>query len=363
MAHRIFNFNAGPSALPLDVLKIVQEELLDYRGTGMSVMEISHRSPEFDEINESAIKLFRQIAGLPDNYHVIFVGGGASTQFAMVPMNFLPEGGTAAYVDTGSWSSKAIKEAKMIGNVHLAGSSKDKNYGFIPPVGGFDVPAGAAYLHLTSNNTIFGTQYHEWPDAGDIPLVCDMSSDIFSRRLDYSKFSVIYAGAQKNLGPSGVTVVVVKDDMLARCKDGNPTMLDYRTHTGKKSLYNTPPAFGIYIVKLVLEWLVANGGLAGIEKINFAKKERIYQLIDLHSDYYKGTAEPSSRSWMNITFRLPSEELEKKFIAEAKTAGLGGLKGHRSVGGIRVSNYNAMSLEGIEKLAEFMESFKTDNPA
>jgi len=361
MAHRIINFNAGPSTLPLDVLKIVQEELLDYRGTGMSVMEISHRSPEFDDINNSAIALTRELMGLDDKYHVLFLGGGASTQFAMIPMNFLPEGKTAAYVDTGSWSTKAIKEANGIGKVHLAGSSKDDGYSRIPKTSEMDIPADAAYLHITSNNTIKGTQYHEFPSIKGIPLVCDMSSDICSRQIDYSKFSLLYAGAQKNLGPSGATMIVIHDDLLKQCKDGVPTMLNYRTHAEKKSLYNTPPAFGIYLVKLVLEWIKNQGGLAAVEKVNRAKQERIYQMIDLHPDYYKGTVAKDSRSWMNITLRLPSEDLEKKFIAEAKAAGMGGLKGHRSVGGVRASMYNAMTLEGVEKLVAFMEAFKKAN--
>jgi len=359
MAHRVYNFNPGPATLPLAVLEIVQRELLDYKGTGMSVMEISHRSPEFDEINEAAISLTREVFGLGDNYHVLFVGGGASTQFACVPMNFLSEGQTAAYVDTGSWSSKAIKEAKLFGNVHLAGSSKEANYNHIPKE--IEVPTNAQYLHLTSNNTIFGTQYQSFPEVGNIPLVCDMSSDIASRKLDFTKFSLIYAGAQKNMGPSGVTMVIIRDDMLAKCKDGIPTMFNYKTHAEKKSLFNTPPSFSIYIVKLILEWLKNMGGLAAIEKVNLAKKERIYQLMDLHPDYFKGTAEKDSRSWMNLTMRLPNEDLEKKFIAEAKAAGFVGLKGHRSVGGIRVSLYNAMPLEGAEKLAEFALDFKKKN--
>ena len=359
MANRIYNFNAGPATLPLEALEIVQQELLDYRGTGMSVMEISHRSPEYDDINDSCIALFREILGLDDSYHVLFMGGGASTQFALIPLNFLGEGKTAAYVNTGAWSKKAIKEAKAIGNVHLAGSSEDSNFNYIPT--DLDIPSDAAYLHVTSNNTIFGTQYQQFPDAGNVPLICDMSSDIASRRHDFTKFDMIYAGAQKNLGPAGVTVVIIKQDLLDKCADGNPTMFNYQTHAAKKSLYNTPPAFPIYIVKLVMEWVKKQGGLEAVEKANFAKKERIYQLIDKYPDYFKGTVRPDSRSWMNITLRLPSEDLEKKFIADAKAAGMGGLKGHRDVGGVRISMYNAMSLEGVEALAGFMEEFKKDN--
>ena len=359
MANRVINFNAGPATLPLDVLKIVQQELLDYKGAGMSVMEISHRSKYYDQINDEAIAIFREVLGLDDSYHVLFMGGGASTQFALVPMNFLAKDKTAAYVDTGSWSSKAIKEAKLFGNVHLAGSSKETNFDHIPT--DIDFPDDAVYLHLTSNNTIFGTQFQSFPDAGNVPLVCDMSSDIASRVHDFTKFDLIYAGAQKNLGPAGATVVIINDKMLAKCADGNPTMFNYKTHADKKSLYNTPPVLSVYIVKLVMEWIKAQGGLAGVEKANIAKKERIYQLIDLNPDYFRGTVKPDSRSWMNITFRLPSEELEKKFIAEATEAGLSGLKGHRSVGGIRASIYNAMSKEGVDKLAQFMEDFKKAN--
>lgn len=361
MANRVFNFNPGPSTLPLDVLKIVQEELLDYRGTGMSIMESSHRSPEFDEINNTAMALFHEVLGLNDDYHVLFVGGGASTQFAMIPMNFLNPGQKAAYVDTGTWSSKAIKEGKLLGEVHLAASSKDAEYTFIPKVSDIQYPADAAYLHITSNNTIKGTQYHEFPDTGKVPLICDMSSDIASRQLDFNKFSLIYAGAQKNLGPSGVTVVIIRDDLLAKGKEGLPTMLSYKTHAEKKSLYNTPPAFGIYIVKLVMEWIKNQGGLAGIEKINREKKDLIYNVIDSNPDFYRGPVRKDSRSWMNITLRLPTEDLEKKFIAEAKEAKFVGLKGHRSVGGVRVSLYNALPLEGARKLAEFMENFKKNN--
>lgn len=361
MTARVYNFNPGPATLPLEVLQQAQRELLDYRGTGMSVMEISHRSPEFDEINNSAMALTREILGLGDNFKVLFLGGGASTQFAVIPLNFLPSGKTAAYVDTGSWSSKAIKEAQKIGKVHIAFSSKDEKYKRVPKPSEIDLPSEAAYLHVTSNNTIFGTQCHKFPDSGNIPLICDMSSDIASRRLDFSKFSLIYAGAQKNLGPAGVTVVIIREDLLAVCPDNLPTMFSYKTYAEKNSLYNTPPAFAIYMVKLVLEWIKEQGGLEAVEKVNISKKERVYEVMDNNADFFRGTVEPDSRSWMNITMRLPTEELEKKFITEAKSAGFVGLKGHRSVGGIRVSMYNAMPLEGVEKLAAFMMAFKKAN--
>ena len=358
---RVFNFNPGPAAIPLEVLKTIQGELLDYRGTGMSIMESSHRSPEYDEINDGTISLVRELCGLDESYHVLFMTGGASSEFALIPMNFLDEGQVGAYVDTGSWSAKAIKECEIQGKMHLAASSKSENYKRVPKLDEIKYPDNAAYLHITSNNTIKGTQWQWWPDTGKVPLVCDMSSDIMSRTLDFTKFSLFYAGAQKNLGPSGVTLVVIKDDLLQKAKGGLPTMFSYKTHAEKKSLYNTPPAFGVYVMKLVLEWVKKQGGLFGMEKLNTAKKERIYQVMDLYPDYFKGTADPDSRSWMNITMRLPNEDLEKKFISEAKAAGFIGLKGHRSVGGIRVSLYNAITLEAAEKLADFMESFKKKN--
>ena len=361
MAKRVFNFNPGPSVLPLSVLEKAQAEMLDYCGTGMSVMEISHRSADYEAINNSAMALIRELMGLGENYKVIFMGGGASTQFALVPMNLLYDGKTAAYVDTGSWGNKAIKEAKLFGNVHVAASIKDQNYKRIPKMNEIKYPSDASYLHITTNNTIEGCQYSEYPDTGSVPLIADMSSDILSRRADFSKFSLIYAGAQKNLGPAGVTVVIIRDELLAKCKPGIPTMFNYQTHAKENSLYNTPPAFAIYIMKMVLDWIKNQGGLQAVEKVNQAKKDAIYNLMEKYPDYFKGTVDKDSRSWMNITLRLPSEELEKKFLAEAKPAGFIGLKGHRSVGGIRVSLYNAMTLEGASKLAEFMEAFKKAN--
>jgi len=361
MANRVFNFYAGPATLPLDVLKIAQAELLDYRGTGMSIMETSHRSPEYDEVHQAAMSLAKEVMGLGDEYKVLFLQGGASTQFALVPLNFLGAGRTAAYVDTGTWSAKAIKEAKKIGNVHVAASSEDADYTYIPKPADIDCPGDAAYLHITTNNTVRGTQYHELPDAGGVPLIADMSSDICSRRMDFSKFSLIYAGAQKNLGPSGCVMVVIKESLLDKCNDGLLTMFDYRTHAEKDSLFNTPPTFAVYIIKLVLEWIKARGGLEALEKVNAAKKDAIYEMIDASADYYTSPVERPSRSWMNVVFRLPSEELEKKFVAEAVEAGMMGLKGHRSVGGIRASLYNAMPLEGAQKVAQFMEDFKKAN--
>jgi len=360
MSQKVYNFNAGPAILPKEVLLKAQKELLDYHGIGMSVMEISHRTKEYEEINDSATALFRELMGLDDSYKLLFLGGGGSTQFAMLPMNLLPKDRTATYVETGTWAEKAIKEAKRFGTVHIAASSKDKNHSYIPKLNGSDVPADSVYLHITSNNTIFGTQWHEFPKVA-VPLVCDMSSDILSRRLNFKDFSLIYGGAQKNIGPAGVTIVIIKDDLLAMCSDAIPTIFNYKTHAAENSLYNTPPVFPIYIVKLVLEWMKEKGGLAVIEEQNRAKQEVIYDTIGQNSDYYFGHAQKDSRSWMNITFRLPTAVLEEKFAKDSKAAGFIGLKGHRSVGGIRASLYNAMPLEGAEKLAEFMQKFRRTN--
>ena len=356
MAHRVFNFNPGPSTLPLSVLEKIQGELLDYRGTGMSIMESSHRSPEYDEVNESAIALTRELFGLSDDYHVLFLTGGASNQFAMIPMNFLKKGRTASYVDTGSWSAKAIKESQNIGETHVAFSGKAGEYKHIPSDAELDVPDDAAYVHITTNNTIKGTQFHHTPKV-QAPLIADMSSDIGSMRRDHASYAMIYAGAQKNLGPAGVTLVAMRDELLQQSNDALPTVLNYKTQAGKKSLYNTPPSFPIYVMNLVLQWVKDQGGLETVQKVNAQKKDLVYGMIDAHPEFFRGTVEKDSRSWMNITLRLPDEELEKKFITEAKAAGLVGLKGHRSVGGIRVSLYNAMPLAGAEAVRDFMQEF------
>jgi phosphoserine aminotransferase len=338
----------------------MRDELIDYKGTGMSILETSHRAAEFEGVLAETKALVRSIAGLSDDHHVIFLGGGASLQFAMIPMNFLEAGKSADYVNTGEWSKKAIKEAKMLGTVNVVASSEDKNFGYLPKSLSFD--KNAAYAHITSNNTIFGTQWQQIPDTGSVPLVCDMSSDMFSRTRPFSKFAMIYAGAQKNLGPAGVTMVIIHKDFAAKAKKGLNTMLSYTTHIEKDSLYNTPPAFGIYMVKLVLEWVKEQGGLAAIEKVNDQKQKLLYSTIDNSNGYFRGTVEKSDRSWMNATLRMRDEELEKKFISEAKKAGFVGLKGHRSVGGIRVSMYNAFPLAGIEKLVGFMGDFRKANP-
>ncbi|HNR68680.1 MAG TPA: 3-phosphoserine/phosphohydroxythreonine transaminase [bacterium] len=358
---RVYNFNPGPCTLPLSALEKCQAEFLDFHGTGMSIVEASHRSKDYEAVHNDAQKLLRTLMNIPDDYQIIFLGGGASLQFCMVPMNFIPAGRSADYVITGAWAKKAYKEAALVAKAHIAASSEADHYTYIPKAESYDRDPQAAYLHVTSNNTIYGTEWQSYPDFGTTPVVVDMSSDILSRRVDVSKFSLIYAGAQKNLGPAGVTVVIIKDNFAKQANNGLPTMLSYRTHIDNNSLFNTPPVFAIYLMKLVLEWVDAQGGLKAIESLNRKKAELLYSAIDSSEGYYRGTAKPDSRSWMNATLRLPDEEREQKFIAEAKGQGLVGLKGHRDVGGIRVSMYNAMPLSGIEKLVQFMAEFKRKN--
>lgn len=358
---RAFNFNAGPSALPLEVLQKAQAELVDFKGTGMSVMELSHRSAAFEEVHNEAIANLRQLYEIPENYEVLFLQGGASLQFSMIPMNFLSEGQKASYIQTGAWSEKAFAEAKLFGTPVEAASSKNNNYKNIPALSDIQIAEGSAYLHLTSNNTIFGTQWKTFPTTGDLPLIADMSSDILSKKIDVSNFAMIYAGAQKNLGPSGVTVVIIRKDFLEKANSAIPTMLKYATHSKNNSLYNTPPTFGIYMLGEVLKWVKAEGGLEAIEQRNEEKAKYIYDAIDNSNGFYYGHATEDSRSLMNITFRVADEELEKKFLAEAKTAGFVGLNGHRSVGGCRASTYNAVPVETCKALADFMVKFQQDN--
>ena len=352
-----YNFNPGPAVLPQEVLKKAQSELLDFNGTGLSIMEISHRSKEFESVINTAEAKVRTLLGVPANYSILFLQGGASLQFSMVPMNLL-KGGIADYIYTGEWSKKAIKEAKLNGTVHIAASSEDSHFNSIPEIYSFSPEA--AYVHLTSNETIGGIQWTRFPDTGKVPLIADMSSDIFSRAIDVQKFGLIYAGAQKNLGPAGVTMVIIRNDLVEQSADNLPTILSYKTHAKEKSLYNTPPCFAIYIVKLVLDWIESKGGLKAIEAANNEKAKLLYDMIDSTS-FYRGTAAVPYRSKMNVTFRMGSEELEEKFIAEAKKGGFIGLKGHRSVGGCRASIYNAMSLEGVRELVRFMEKFAGEN--
>jgi phosphoserine aminotransferase len=359
MTHRIINFNPGPSALPLSVLEKIQAELLDYDGTGMSVMEISHRSKQFDQIMEDCQSLIRTHFGVGDEYHVLFMGGGASSQFAYIALNFMGKDRTADYVNTGTWSTKAIKEAKIVGNPNVAASTEDVDFVRVPTQDELKLTPDAQYVHITSNNTIKGTQWAKWPDTKGVPLVIDMSSDALCRKIDMGPIGMLYAGAQKNLGPSGVTVVLLRKDFLERAQDeGLPTMFKYRTYVEKNSLFNTPPSFPIYVVKKYMEWIREQGGVEAVEKQNRKKAEILYGYMDENADFYRGTTEKGSRSLMNVTMRLPSEDLEKKFIADGLAAGFGGLKGHRSVGGVRVSMYNAIPVDAIEKLVEFMKKFK-----
>jgi phosphoserine aminotransferase len=340
--------------LPEEVLLEGKEELPVYRSIGSSVLEISHRSPEYTEIADSARQLLRKLLGLGEDWHILFLQGGASLQFYQVPLNFLPPGGTADYLVTGSWAKKALKEAVGLGNARVAATSEDRNFSYIPAHSDWSVDRGSSYLHFTSNNTIFGTEFAGEPQA-DIPLVCDASSDFLGRVLDPEPYGLIYAGAQKNIGPAGVTVVLVRDEFLQRRNEGLPTLLDYGTHT--KTLFHTPPVFAVYIVEKVLRWLDRKGGLEAMERVNRRKASALYERID-RGDFYRGTADLASRSIMNVTFRLPSEELEAQFVAEAKKIRLHGLKGHRSVGGIRASIYNACPEASVTALIEFMDEFE-----
>ena len=358
--NRIFNFAAGPAVLPLPVLEEIQHDLVSLPGIGMSILEISHRSDTFEAVLAKAEADIRTLGSIPSNYKVLFLQGGASTQFSMVPMNLLTPGATADYIDSGSWAEKAIKEAKKTGTVNVAATTKDENYSRVPKQAELKLTTGAAYVHITSNNTIEGTEYKQLPDVGGAPLVNDTSSDMFSRPLDVARHALIYAGAQKNLAPAGLTLVIVRDDMLVRTPSTLPTMLQYGVHVENKSMYNTPPVFAIYIMRLVLAWLVKQGGLAAIEAQNARKADKIYAEID-RTEFYRGHAEKDSRSRMNVTFRLPTEELEKKFANEATAAGLDGLKGHRSVGGMRASIYNAFPEAGVDALTQFMREFERKN--
>lgn len=359
--HRTNNFNAGPSALPISVLEKAQAEMIDFRGTGMSVMELSHRSSAYEAVHNQAIQNLKELLAIPDTHEVLFLQGGASLQFSMIPMNFLQSGKEAGYVMTGSWSEKAFSEAKLFGEVYHAASTKEDNYRRIPKIDEIQYKTGDAYLHLTSNNTIYGTQWKKYPDTGDVPLIADMSSDILSKPVDVSKFALIYAGAQKNLGPSGVTVVIIRKDLLEQAKTTIPTMLKYSTHVKNNSLYNTPPTFGIYMLGEVLNWARELGGLTAISDQNDKKAKLIYDAIDNSNGFYIGHAERDSRSLMNLTFNLKAEELEKKFLEQAKQEGFVGVNGHRSIGGCRVSAYNAVPIEACKAFSEFMIQFQNEN--
>ncbi len=356
-----YNLSAGPGIIPEAALKQAQQDIWDIDGTGIGVMEHSHRGPVIDRVFDEAQADCRRIAGIPDNYRILFLPGGASTQFHQVPANLLPDGSTADYINTGAWSQKAIKEAKRYGEAHIAASSEPDNFTWIPSPRETKCSPSPVYLHFTSNNTIFGTEFAGEPDCPEGAfLVCDMSSDIFSRPVDVRKYGLIYAGAQKNLGPAGVTLVIIREDLLEKPARDLPPMLRYATHAENDSRYNTPPVFAIYMVGQVFKWILAEGGLRAMGDHNRRKAKHIYDVLD-RSTFFRGTARPDSRSLMNITFRAQSEELEKKFISEAKKQGFDGLKGHRSVGGMRASVYNAFPEQGAKALADFMREFERAN--
>ena len=357
---RIFNFSAGPAVLPLPVLEEAQRDLVALPGVGMSVLEVSHRSKTFEEILARTAADVRGLAKIPSSYKILFLQGGASLQFSMVPLNLMTDGRPADYIVTGGWAQKAVKEAKRVGTVNIAGSTEGEKFSRIPRQDELTLDPHAAYVHITSNNTLFGTEWRTEPEVGDVPLVADTSSNIFSRPIDVSRYGLIYAGAQKNLGPSGVTLVIIREDLLARSSKSLHTMLNYAVHAENGSLYNTPPCFGIYLMGLVMKWAVAEGGLEAMAARNDRKAAKLYAEID-RTGFYRGTAATDSRSAMNVTFRLASEELEKKFVKESTAAGLDGLKGHRSVGGMRASIYNAFPEAGVDALVDFMREFERVN--
>ncbi len=355
--HRLFNFSAGPAVLPLPVLEEAQRDLVSLPGVGMSVMEVSHRSKAFEGILARTEADVRTLGRLPDTYKVLFLQGGASLQFSMVPLNLLQTDQSADYIITGGWSQKALKEAQRVGAISIAGTTEAEHFSRIPRQDELTLDPNAAYVHMTTNNTLVGTQWPAVPAVGDVPLVADASSDIFSRPIDVAQYGLVYAGAQKNLGPSGVTLVIIREDLLARSSKSLHTMLNYAVHAQNGSMYNTPPCFGIYLMGLVMKWALAEGGLEAIAARNERKAARLYAEID-RTGFYRGTAEQGSRSRMNVTFRLPSEDLEKQFVKESTAAGLDGLKGHRSVGGMRASLYNAFPEEGVDALVSFMRDFE-----
>lgn len=361
MGQRVYNFYAGPATLPLEVLEEARDNFVEFDGKGMSLLEMSHRGKDYEPVQKETEALMKELMGIPEEYKVLFMGGGASMQFALLALNFLTPGREADYILSGSFAQKAYEEASKIGKANIAASTKDKNYTCLPEQSEIKLSSNPAYVHFTSNNTIFGTQWKQMPQVGNAPLVADMSSDILSRPINVKDFSMIYAGAQKNLGPAGVTIVIMNPEFLEQANTELPVIMQYKTYFKNDSLYNTPPAFNIYIVNLVLKWLKKNGGVEVMAKNNEAKAKLIYDVIDANPDFYKGHAQPQFRSTMNATFRLPSEELEAKFAAEATKQGLIGLKGHRSVGGIRASIYNAMPKEGCQAVADFMKEFIKNN--
>lgn len=361
MEKRIYNLSAGPAILPEEVLLDAQKDLYSYKGSGMSIMEMSHRGKIFDGVIKEADADLRKLLNISDKYAILFLQGGATLQFSMVPLNLMPPQNKADYIVTGSWAKKSVKEAKRVGTVNIAASTESENFIRIPKQSELKLDPDASYVHFTSNNTIYGTQWRDEPKVGNVPLVCDASSDFLHKLLDINKYGLIYAGAQKNIGPSGVTVVIIRKDLLGRSSDSLHTYMNYKIHVENDSMYNTPTTFGIYIAGLVFKWLLNMGGLDEMYKRNVEKGKILYDAIDASGGYYKGTTAFEDRSLMNVTYRLPNEDLEKKFIDEAKKKGFEGLKGHRSVGGIRASIYNAFPKKGVEDLVTFMEDFKKNN--
>lgn len=358
--NRVFNYFAGPATLPLEVLQKMEKDFVNYQGKGLSLIETSHRSAEYDAVHNRAVDLTKELLGITDSHTVMMIQGGATMQFGMIPMNLLGEGKKAAYVNTGAWAKKAIADAKKIGNVDVIWDGADNNYMSLPNVADLAIPEDAAYLHMTSNETIGGIQFQDWPDT-DVPIVADMSSDMMSRPLPIEKFGIIYAGAQKNLAPSGMTMVIMRNDLFDQCADGLPAYLSYKTHGPKNSLYNTPPVFTIWAFSNVMQWVMDNGGLEGMAARAEKKAGILYGAMDDSNNFYRCPVDPAVRSKMNVVWRLPTEELEAKFIGEAKEKGMLGLKGHRSVGGCRASIYNAHPVEGVETLAQFMRDFHKNN--
>jgi phosphoserine aminotransferase len=361
MPNRIFNFSAGPCTLPLPALEKAQAEFVDYRNAGMSLIEMSHRGKHYDDVHYEAIANIREVLSIPDSHDILFIQGGATLQFAMVPLNLMTDGKTAEFLNTGTWVKKAIADAEKTGPTRIIWSGEAENFTRIPGFDEYRIDDHAAYLHICGNETIGGIEYHQYPDTGAVPLVADMSSHIMSRPIEWGKLDLAFAGAQKNLGPAGLALVIIHKTLLENCKDGLPAYLSYKTHAGKDSLYNTPPVFAIYMMKLTIDWVKSQGGLAEMEKRALVRSNALYDTIDRSDGWYRCPVDRASRSRMNVCFRLPTEELEAKFIAEALETNFSGLKGHRSIGGCRASMYNAMPVEGAERLAEFMQEFKQKN--
>ncbi|MGD9133475.1 MAG: 3-phosphoserine/phosphohydroxythreonine transaminase [Desulfobacterales bacterium] len=361
MPNRIFNFSAGPCTLPLPALEKAQADFVDYQNAGMSLIEMSHRGKHYDDVHYEAMAGIREVLNVPDSHDILFIQGGATLQFAMVPLNLMTGGKTAEFLNTGAWVKKAIADAEKLGTARIIWTGETENFTRIPGIDEYRVGNDAAYLHICGNETIGGIEYHQYPDTGAVPLVADMSSHIMSRPIEWNKVDLAFAGAQKNLGPAGLALVIIHKALLENCKDGLPAYLSYKTHAGKDSLYNTPPVFAVYMMKLTVDWVKSQGGLAEMEKRALTRSSAIYDTIDHSDGWYRCPVDKASRSRMNVCFRLPTEDLEAKFIAEALEANFSGLKGHRSVGGCRASMYNAMPLEAAERLAEFMLRFKKNN--